>query len=366
LRRTAHSSARVFPYDRLRINLAAQSDRPQTIGQNSGSSRRSNPMNRVIRAALAALALASAGVSAQTYPTRPVTFIVPYSAGGPTDTVARSLGQAMSKTLGQSIVVENFGGAGGTVGAARVKNAAPDGYTLLLHHIGMSTAPALYRKLQFDPVTDFEPIGLIVDVPMTLIARSDFPAKDFREAVAYLKQNKAKMNLANAGLGAASHLCGLMFMSAIETEMTTVPFKGTADAMNALLGKQVDILCDQTTNTTGQIKAGAVKAYAVTSLARVPTLPDIPTMDESGLKGFQVGIWHGLYAPKGTPKAAIDKIVAAMQTASKDADFTRRMAELGATVYGVDKITPAAHAALLKSEINKWGPVIRKAGSYAD
>jgi tripartite-type tricarboxylate transporter receptor subunit TctC len=323
-------------------------------------------MNRAIRTALVALAFASAGAAAQNYPAKPITFIVPYSAGGPTDTVARSLGQAMSKPLGQSIIIENVGGAGGTVGATRVKNAAADGYTLLLHHIGMSTAPALYRKLQFNPNTDFEPMGLIVDVPMTLIARSDFPAKDFKEAVAYLKANKAKINLANAGLGAASHLCGLMFMSAIETEFTTVPFKGTADAMNALLGKQVDILCDQTTNTTGQIKAGAVKVYAVTSLTRVPTLPDVPTMNEAGLKNFQVGIWHGLYAPKGTPKAAIDKVVAAMQVAAKDPDFARRMSELGATVYGADKMTPAAHAALLKAEIDKWGPVIRKAGSYAD
>lgn len=323
-------------------------------------------MKRAVRFALAALVFAAAGAGAQTFPSKPVTFVVPYSAGGPTDTVARSLGQAMTKPLGQPVIIENVGGAGGTVGAARVKNATPDGHSLLLHHIGMSTAPALYRKLQFNPVSDFEPIGLIVDVPMTLIARSDFPAKDFKEAVAYLKQNKDKINLANAGLGAASHLCGLMFMSAIGAELTTVPFKGTADAMNALLGKQVDILCDQTTNTTGQIKAGAVKVYAVTSQTRVPTLPNVPTMSESGLKDFQVGIWHGLYAPKGTPKAAIDKIVAAMQAASKDPDFARRMSELGATVYGVEKITPAAHAALLKSEIDKWGPVIRKAGSYAD
>jgi tripartite-type tricarboxylate transporter receptor subunit TctC len=327
-------------------------------------------MNHVVRCALVALAVvvttAAGGVAAQNYPTKPITVIVPFSAGGPTDTVARSLGQAMSKPIGQSIIIENVGGAGGTVGAARVKNATADGHTLLLHHIGMSTAPALYRKLPFNPLTDFEPVGLIVDVPMTLIARSDFPAKDFKEAVAYLKQNKAKMNLANAGLGAASHLCGLMFMSAIETDITTVPFKGTADAMNALLGKQVDILCDQTTNTTGQIKAGAVKAYAVTSLTRVPTLPNIPTMNEQGLKDFQVGIWHAMYAPKGTPKAAIDKLVAAMQTAAKDPEFSKRMSELGATVYSADKITPAAHAALLKSEIDKWGPVIRKAGSYAD
>ncbi|HYM47019.1 MAG TPA: tripartite tricarboxylate transporter substrate-binding protein [Burkholderiaceae bacterium] len=313
-----------------------------------------------------AFALAAGIVAAQTYPTRPVTVVVPFTAGGPTDTVARSLGQAMTKPLGQTVVVENVGGAGGTVGATRVKNAAPDGYTVLLHHIGMSTAPALYRKLAYNPQTDFELIGLIVDTPMTMIARADFPAKDFREFVAYVKANKAKLNLANAGLGAASHLCGLMFQSAIEADVTTVPFKGTADAMNAILGKQVDFLCDQTTNTTGQIKAGAVKAYAVTSAKRVPTLPELPTMQEAGLKGFEVGIWHGVYAPKGTPKAAVDNLVAAMQEASKDADFRRRMTELGATVYPVDQITPAALASHLKSEIEKWGPVIKKAGIYAD
>ncbi|MBA2548631.1 MAG: tripartite tricarboxylate transporter substrate binding protein BugD [Burkholderiaceae bacterium] len=312
------------------------------------------------------IALAATLAAAQGYPAKPVTVVVPFTAGGPTDTVARSLGQAMSKPLGQTVVVENVGGAGGTVGATRVKNAAPDGYTILLHHIGMSTAPGLYRKLAYNPQTDFEMIGLIVDVPMTMIARSDFPAKDFREFVSYVKANKEKLNLANAGLGAASHLCGLMFQSAIEANVTTVPFKGTADAMNALLGKQVDFMCDQTTNTTGQIKANAVKAYAVTSAMRVPTLPDLPTMQEGGLKGFEVGIWHAVYAPKGTPKAAVDKLVGAIQEASKDADFRRRMSELGATVYPVEQITPAALASHLKSETEKWGSVIKKAGVYAD
>lgn len=319
-----------------------------------------------LRIALAALALAASGTWAQTFPAKPVTIVVPFSAGGPTDTVARSLGQAMSKHLGQTVIVENVGGAGGTVGAARVKNATPDGHTILLHHIGMSTAPALYRKLQYNPVTDFEHIGLVVDVPMTLVARSDFPAKDFKELVAYLKQHKSKINLANAGLGAASHLCGLMLMSAIEADLTTVPFKGTADAMNALLGKQVDVMCDQTTNTTGQIKAGTIKAYAVTSPKHVPTLPDLPTMNEAGLKGFEVGIWHGLYAPKGTPKAVVDKLNAALVAAAKEPDFVKRMSELGATVYGPEKMTPAVHAAHLKAEIDRWGPVIRKAGAYAD
>jgi tripartite-type tricarboxylate transporter receptor subunit TctC len=320
---------------------------------------------RALAALFAAVALAGTAW-AQSFPAKPVTMVVPFTAGGPTDTVARSLAQGMSKALGQSVVVENVGGAGGTVGAARVKNAAPDGYTVLLHHIGMSTAPSLYRKLAYNPLTDFEMVGLVVDVPMTFVARSDFPAKDFAELVTYSKANKDKINLANAGIGSASHLCGLLFMSAIEADFTTVPFKGTADSMNALLGKQVDLMCDQTTNTTGQINAGTIKAYAVTSKARVPTLPKLPTVEEAGLKGFQVGIWHGVYAPKGTPKAAVDKLVSALQAGAKDPDFVRRMGELGATVYPAEQMTPAALQAQLKSEIDKWGPVIKKAGVYAD
>jgi tripartite-type tricarboxylate transporter receptor subunit TctC len=316
--------------------------------------------------------LASAVALAQAYPSKPITMIVPFTAGGPTDTVGRSLALAMSKHLGQQIVIENVGGAGGTVGVTRAKNAAPDGYTILLHHIGMSTAPTLYRKLQFDPLKDFEHIGLIVDTPMTIVARADFPPKTIGEFIAYVKANKDKLNYANAGVGAASHLCGLLFMSRIETDLTTVPFKGTADVINALLAKQVDFTCDQTTNTTGQIQANradptkGVKVYAVTSLRRLSILPDVPTLDESGLKGFEVGVWHGLYAPKGTPKAAIDKLVAALQAGAKDADFVKRMSDLGATVYPPERITPAAHAAHLKAEIDKWAPIIRKAGVYAD
>jgi tripartite-type tricarboxylate transporter receptor subunit TctC len=326
---------------------------------------------RILTAAALSLGV-SAGALAQAYPTKPVQLVVPFTAGGPTDTVARSLAQAMSKHLGQTVVVENVGGAGGTVGAGRVKNAQPDGYTLLLHHIGMSTAPSLYRKLAYNPLTDFESIGLVVDVPMTMIARSDFPPNNFPEFLQYVKANKEKLNFANAGIGAASHLCGLLFMSAIEADFTTVPFKGTADVINALLAKQVDFSCDQTTNTTGQIlankadKAKGVKVYGVTSAKRVPTLADVPTLQESGIKGFEVGVWHGVYAPKGTPKAAIDKLVAAMQAASKDPDFAKRMSDLGATIYGADRMTPAAHAAHLKSEIERWAPIIKKAGAYAD
>jgi tripartite-type tricarboxylate transporter receptor subunit TctC len=230
----------------------------------------------------------------------------------------------------------------------------------------MATTPALYRQLRFNPLTDFDYIGLINDVPMTIIARQNFPAKDFKEFLAYIKANKDKVSYANAGVGAASHLCGMLFMSAIQTEVLTVPYKGTAPAMNDLLGGTVDFMCDQTTNTTNQIKSGKVKVYAVTSKKRVPSLPDVPTLDEQGLKGFEVGIWHGLYAPKGTPKPAIDKLVAALQAALKDETVNKRFADLGAQAYPIDKATPAALAAHLKAEIDKWGPIIKKAGVYAD
>lgn len=324
-------------------------------------------MKKTLRFAAAVLCTAFAtSASAQAFPAKPVTLVVPFTAGGPTDTVARSLAQGMAKDLGQSVVVENTAGAGGTIAGARVKNAAPDGHTILIHHIGMSTAPALYRKLAYNPLTDFEMVGMVVDTPMTLIARSDFPAKDLNEFVAYVKANKAKMNLANAGIGSASHLCGLLLQSSIQTEVTTVPFKGTADALNAILAKQVDFLCDQTTNTTQHIVGGTVKAYGVTSKARVATLPNLPTLDESGLKGFQVGVWHGVYAPKGTPKPVIDKLAAAVQRTLTEADFRKRMSDLGATVYTPEQATPAALAAHLKAEIERWGPVIKAAGIYAD
>src|SRR4030095_399059 len=256
--------------------------------------------------------------------------IVPYAAGGPTDTVARLIAAPMSKTLTQQVIIENVLGAGGTIAANRVAKSSPDGYSILIHHIGMSNAPALYRRLPFNPITDFEPIGLINEVPMTLVAKRDFPAKDLKELIAYVKANKDHLNYANAGLGAASHLCGMLFMSAIQTEVTTVPYNGTAPAMNDLLGGQVDFMCDQTTNTTSQIKAEKVNVYGVTTKKRVASLPNVPTMDEAGLKGFEVSVWHGLYAPKGTPKAVIDKLVNSLHVALKDENVKQRFAELGA------------------------------------
>jgi tripartite-type tricarboxylate transporter receptor subunit TctC len=326
-------------------------------------------MHRHIAATLVIAASAATwatGALAQNYPTRPVTMYVPYAAGGPTDTVARVVAQAMTKPLGQTVLVENRPSSGGFLAPEQVKNAKPDGYSILIHHIGMATIPALYRSPKFDPLTDFEYIGLINDVPMTIIARQNFPAKDFKEFLSYIKANKSKVTLANAGIGAASHLCGLLFMSAIQTDFLTVPYKGTAPAMNDLLGGQVDFMCDQTTNTTAQIKGGKVKAYAVTSAKRVPSLADIPTLQELGVKGADVSIWHALYAPKGTPKPAVDKLVSALQAALKDPAVNQRFAELGAITVSADRQNPQALQKFLKSEIDKWGPIIKKAGQYAD
>ncbi|MFM9972650.1 MAG: tripartite tricarboxylate transporter substrate binding protein BugD [Burkholderiales bacterium] len=307
------------------------------------------------------------GVSiAQNYPTKPVNMVVPFAAGGPTDTLARNLGVAWGKVLKQTVVVENVGGAGGNIGVTRVARAAPDGYTILLHHIGMSTSPALYRKLDYDPLGDFEYVGLVADVPMTLIARGNFPAANFKEFLAYIKANKEKLSYANAGLGAASHLCGLLFMSAIQTDFTTVPYKGTGPAMNDLLGGQVDFMCDQTTNTTGQIRGGKVKVYGVTTLTRVASLADVPTLDEQGMKGFSVGVWHGVYAPKKTPKTVVDTLVTTMQASLRDADLIKNLAQLGTEPVAQNLATPAALQAHLKAEIAKWAPVIKKAGVYAD
>ena len=324
-------------------------------------------MRKKLMGMIAALTLLGSGtVSAQQYPTKVITMVVPFAAGGPTDTVARLIGGPMSKTLGQQVIVENVGGAGGTIAAARVANATPDGYTILIHHIGMSTAPALYRKLRYKPTADFAPIGLINEVPMTIVARNDFPAKDLKELIAYVKKNKDKVTYANAGLGAASHLCGMLFMTAIQTDVVTVPYKGTAPAMNDLLGGQVDFMCDQTTNTTSQIKAKKIKVYAVTTKDRVASLKEVPTAHEAGLPNFEVSVWHGLYAPKGTPKPVVDRLTKALQVALKDKNVIDRFGDLGTAPVEEKRATPEALAARLKSETDKWGPIIKKAGVFAD
>src|SRR6267378_1865065 len=319
-------------------------------------------------AAAALLATAAATTArAQEYPSKPVVIVVPAAVGGPTDTLARNLGVAMGSALKQQMIIDNSGGAGGIIGINKAAKARPDGYTVLLYHIGMSTSPALYRKLPYDTVNDFEYIGQVADVPMTLVAKKEMSPKTFGEFLAYAKANQGTLTYANAGIGSASYLCGLLFMSTIQADFTTVPYKGTGPAMTDLIGGRVDFMCDQTTNTTPQIKAGTIKVYGVTSSVRVPSLPDVPTLDEQGLKGFALVVWNGLFAPRrGTPKPALDRLIGALQAAVTDTAFRTRLADLGAEPVAVGKATPESLRILLRSEIDKWGPIIRKTGVYAD
>ena len=321
---------------------------------------------RTLLAGATLLALGAGPVLAQNYPTKPITLVVPFAAGGPTDVVARMLGATMTKTLGQTVVVENKVGAGGTIASQYTARANPDGYTFLIHHNGMATAPALYRKLTYNPLNDFEFVGQVIDVPMTLLGRKDLPVKDFPELVAWMKASGNKVNLAHAGLGAVSHLCGMLFRQAVGVDATTVPYQGTGPALNALLAGQVDLLCDQTTSTTAHIKAGSVKLFGVTTSTRLKTLPDAPTLDEQGMKGFQVVVWHGIYAPKGTPKEAVDKFGGALQAALKDPGVSSRLAELGAVIVPESKQTPAGLQTWLASETARYAPVIKAAGQFAD
>ncbi len=324
-------------------------------------------MLRVITGIAAVLAtLLSGAALAQDYPTRPISIVVPFAAGGPTDTLARNLAAHMTKTLKQQVIVENRAGAGGTLGVGVVAKSKPDGYQILLHHIGMSTAPTLYRKLPFNPLTDFEYIGQVADVPMTLIARTGLPPDNYKDFVTYIKANKDKLNLGNAGLGAASHLCGLLFLSRIQADIQTVPYNGTGPAMAALMGNQIDLMCDQTTNTTGPIQSGRVKVFGVTTKKRIPALPYVPTLQEQGLKDFEVAVWHGLYAAKGTPKPVLDKLNAALNAAIKDQQFRDSLVKLGAEAVTPDRATPESLAKHLKAEIDKWAPIIKAAGTYAD
>jgi tripartite-type tricarboxylate transporter receptor subunit TctC len=327
-------------------------------------------MNKFTLTAAVAGALAWVSSAAlANYPEKPITIVVPFAAGGPTDKVARDLGEVLRKGLNnQTVLIENVGGAGGTLGAAKVAKAAPDGYTILLHHIGMATAPALYRNLPYKTLEDFEYMGMINDVPMTIIGRPTLPANNFAELRKWVDANKGKINLAHAGIGAASHLCGILFQQAMAVDMTTVPYKGTAPAMTDILGGQVDLMCDQTTNTSTQIESGKVKAFAVTTMKPLttPALAKLPTLESQGVKGFNVTIWHGLYAPKGTPKAVIDQINAALRGALKDPEFIKREESLGAVVITDNRLNPSDHKKFVEAEIAKWGPVIKAAGQYAD
>jgi tripartite-type tricarboxylate transporter receptor subunit TctC len=314
-----------------------------------------------------ALALASSSAFAQgSYPNKPITMLVPFAAGGPTDTVARVTAQTMSKILGQTIIVENATGAGGTIATARAARAEPDGYTILIHHIGISTAATLYRKLPYDTKTAFAPIGLVTNAPMTIIGRPNLPPNSLAELITYIKANGDKMTFGNAGLGAASHLCGMLFMTAMDKQVLTVPYKGNGPVMNDLIGGQIDLTCDQTTNTTGPIGSKLVKGYAVTTKTRLSSMPDLPTADEAGLKGFEVGAWHGIYAPKGTPDDVVQKLSRSLQEALRDPELMKRFNDINTDVVPQDQATPQALKVKLDSEVDRWAPIIKATGQFAD
>jgi tripartite-type tricarboxylate transporter receptor subunit TctC len=307
----------------------------------------------------------SGGDGGDGYPNRNITFIVPFSAGGPTDTVTRMIAEPMAAQLGGKIVVRNVEGAGGTVGAGEVAQAKPDGLTVLMHHIGMSTAPALYEKLGYEPLKDFETVGLVTEVPMTIVSRKDFAPATLADLVAYVKSNSNKVTLANAGIGAASHLCGLLFQTATGVKLQEVPYQGTGPALTDLVGGQVDFMCDQTTNTSGQISAGKVKAYAVTTPQRVKSLPDLPTTAEAGLPQLQVSVWHGLYVPAGTPPEVVRKLSEALKVALAEPRVIEQMAKLGTAPVPADAATPQAHRAKLEEQLGSWAKVIADAGVKA-
>ncbi|GHH67973.1 tripartite tricarboxylate transporter substrate-binding protein [Promicromonospora soli] len=298
------------------------------------------------------------GADPAEYPEDNIEVIVPFSAGGPTDTVTRMVAEPMSQDLGVQMVVQNVDGAGGTVGAGQAAAAEPDGYTVLMHHIGMSTAPALYPDLAYDPVADFKTVGLVTEVPMTIIARSDFEPETFEDFVTYVQENADTVTMAHAGEGSASNLCGLLLTEALGVEVTAVPYDGTGPAMTELVGGQVDFMCDQTTNTTGQITAGKVKAYAVTTPERIEALPDLPTTAEAGQPDIQVTVWHGLYVPAETPDEIVATLTESLQVALADQTVIDQMADLGTAPVSEEQATPEAHTELLEEQIGTWGEII--------
>lgn len=323
-------------------------------------------MNKSARVFFALLVFAAVSASAQNYPARAITLIVPFAAGGPSDALARLIAQSMSATLGQQVAIENVTGAGGTLGAAKGAQARPDGYTMLLAHIGQSASVTLYRKLPYDPVGAFDTIGLIAEVPMVVVGRRDLPPKDIGELIGFIKTNKDKVTYGNGGVGSASHFCGLLLMSALQAEMTTVSYRGSGPAMLDVLGGRLDLLCDQTTTTTSHMRSGTIKGYAVTMKTRVPAAPELPTLSEAGLRDFDLSVWYGLVVPKGTPRPVADQLAAALRAAISDATVVKRLAEFGAQPVSQDRATPEAFAAFFRADVAKWAPVIKAAGVYAD
>ena len=320
-----------------------------------------------LRSALTVALLSLAALAgAQDYPARPITMVMPYAAGGPGDAITRIFAGAMQKSLGQTIVVDNTAGASGAIGSAKVARAKPDGYTLLMIHVSHATNLAMFKSLPYHPVDDFEPIGSATTGPMLIYARNAFPARDLGDFVAYLKANQATVSIAHAGVGSASHLCALMMMNALKVKLNEIPYKGTGPALNDLMGGQVDLLCDQTSGTVPAVKAGRIKAYAAAGTARVASLPDVPAISEAGVQGFEIAISFGLYAPKGTPKPALDALSAALQKAVVDPDVRQKLESIGAAPVSAERARPEALRAHLKTEIDTLGGLLVNAGVKAD
>jgi tripartite-type tricarboxylate transporter receptor subunit TctC len=302
--------------------------------------------------------------AAQGYPVKPITLVVPFAAGGPSDSIARLLSRSLSETLGQQVIVENVAGAGGTAGAARVAKASPDGYTLLIHHVALSAGASLYKNPGYDTVTAFEPVGLVNSGPFVLISKKEYAAQSLKEILARFKAEGPRTNVAHAGIGSGSHLCGLMLGQALGTSFNFVPYRGTGPALNDVVGGQVDILCDQTTNALPQIEAGTVKAFGVTSPVPITQLPKLPTFS-SELSGFDLAVWHGIYGPKGMSKDVVDRLNTALQKALADTEVQKRFTDLGTVMYPADQRTPAALQAKLEREVKHWASVVKAAGVEA-
>jgi len=323
-------------------------------------------MLRALLVVACATSVLAIGAAAQDFPSKNITLMMPYAAGGPGDTVTRIVGQGMSKAMGRTFMVENTAGAAGTIGSLKVAQSPPDGYLLLVMHFGHAANTALYRNLRYDAVTDFEPIGMIAESPMMFVGKKTLPVATFPELIAYVKANREKVTKGHAGIGSASHLCGLLFLGAIDAPVTTVAYRGTGPALNDLTGGQFDFMCDQTLNVLQPVNGGLIKAFAATTRQRLAVAPDLPTAAEAGLPGFEITVWFGLWAPKGTPKPVIDKLSAALQQALLDREVKSRLASAGAETVSPERARPDALRAHLKAEIDKWAPLIRKAGVTAD
>src|SRR5262245_8891207 len=322
-------------------------------------------MTRLL-ALIAVTAITVPASAQQPYPARPITIVVPAAAGGPTDAVARMIGESMSRSLGQQIVVENVGGAAGTIAMARVAKSPADGYTLAVWHIAQAIAPALYDNLRYDVINDFDSIGRITDVPMTIVGKANLEPKTATELIAWIRQKQEAATYAHAGVGSAAHLCSLLFLDALRVKMTAVSYRGTGPAMTDLLGGVFDLMCDQSTTTTNQIREGKIKGYAATTKARLTVLPDLPTLDEAGLKGFEVTAWHAMWAPKGLPADVVAKLNSALQAALKDPKVIERLAALGTEPVPLEFATPAALKSHLTAEVAKWGPILKAAGAKGE